>query len=207
MTIQVARDREQFAVVFPPARAAAAQAGGQVEGAAAAVETQAAEGGGTGEAAPAEGTGVQVDAVVEAPTMGILILNTQPPGARITIDGELRPQMTPFAESLAAGEHRVLLSLEGYKPAELTVSVESGGQAKTDLSLAEAWAELAFDVRPTAKISLDGAHILDTPYAKGYPVRAGRHVLTIENEALGVKKTVTVELAEGERKLIQEVLK
>jgi hypothetical protein len=101
----------------------------------------------------------------------------------------------------------VQLSLEGYTSVELTVNVERGGQAKSDLALTEAWAELAFDVRPTAKISLDGVHILDTPYVKGYPVRAGRHVLTIENEALGVKKTVSVELVEGERRLIQEVLK
>jgi hypothetical protein len=137
----------------------------------------------------------------------VLILNTQPPGARIELDGQKLTQPTPFAESLPAGEHTVVLSLEGYTPMRLTVLVEKGGQAKSDLTLVEAWAELGFDVRPTAKISLDGAHILDTPYAKPYPVRAGRHVLTIENEALGVKKTVELDLAEGEKKLIQEVLK
>ena len=149
----------------------------------------------------------QAQPVPEAPNVGVLIINTQPPGARIELDGKLLAQPTPFAESVPAGVHIILLSLEGYAPTRVSVDVEKGGQAKTETALVEAWAELAFDVRPTAKISLDGAHILDTPYVKPYAVRAGRHVLTIENEALGVKKSIEVELREGEKRLIQEVLK
>ena len=205
--IEVTANGERFVVVFPPPRRAEASSGAAAgpeavtEGGTAAVEAPVQT---TGQATDAAG---QAEAAAEIPSVGVLILNTQPPGARIELDGQALAQPTPFAESLPAGEHNVLLSLEGYTPMRLSVVVEKGGQAKSDLSLAEAWAELGFDVRPTAKISLDGAHILDTPYAKPYRVRAGRHVLTIENEALGVKKTIELVLAEGEKRLIQEVLK
>ena len=201
--IEVTASGERFAVVFPPPRAAAG-AGAGTTGVAETVPAVEEANDAAGQGTEASGQGQPAP---EAPAVGVLIINTQPPGARIVLDGQLLTHPTPFAESVPAGEHTILLSLEGYIPAQLSVDVEKGGQAKTDTALVEAWAELAFDVRPTAKISLDGAHILDTPYAKPYPVRAGRHVLTIENEALGVKKSIEIDLREGEKRLIQEVLK
>jgi hypothetical protein len=214
--IEVAASGERFVVVFPPPRAAAGSTSpggvgaGTETGTAGVAETVPAVGEATdaaGQGTEASGQGGQAQPAPEAPAVGVLIINTQPPGARIELDGQLIAQPTPFAESVPAGEHTILLSLEGYVPAQLSVNVEKGGQGKSDTALVEAWAELAFDVRPTAKISLDGAHILDTPYAKPYPVRAGRHVLTIENVALGVKKSIEIDLREGEKRLIQEVLK
>ncbi len=209
--IEVSASGERFAVVFPPPRVTGGtEAGisGVAETAPAIEEVIDAAGQGTeaswqaGQAQPAP------EALApETPAIGVLIINTQPPGARIELDGRLLAQPTPFVESVPAGEHTILLSLEGYAPAQLSVDVEKGGQAKSDTALVEAWAELGFDVRPTAKISLDGAYILDTPYVKPFPVRAGRHVLTIENEALGVKKSINIDLREGEKRLIQEVLK
>ena len=97
--------------------------------------------------------------------------------------------------------------MEGFKPKSLAVSVEAGRQAAHDVALEEAIGWLVFDVRPTARLSLDGAYILDTPYAKSYPVRAGRHTLTIVNEALKVNKTMLVEVTEGGTRTIREVLK
>jgi hypothetical protein len=208
--IEVAGNGESFAVVFPPPRAAPAAATAETAQAAetaTAAETIPAVEGATEAGVQGTETSAQARPVPEAPNVGVLIINTQPPGARIELDGKLLAQPTPFAESVPAGVHIILLSLEGYAPTRVSVDVEKGGQAKTETALVEAWAELAFDVRPTAKISLDGAHILDTPYVKPYAVRAGRHVLTIENEALGVKKSIEVELREGEKRLIQEVLK
>jgi AAA+ ATPase superfamily predicted ATPase len=213
--IEVAAGGERFAVVFPPPRAASGAATGTETGTTGVAETGPpvdvavdAAGQGTEPSGQAGQAQPAPEALApEAPAVGVLIINTQPPGARIELDGRLLAQPTPFAESVPAGEHTILLSLEGYAPAQLSVSVEKGGQAKTDTALIEAWAELGFDVRPTAKISLDGAHILDTPYAKPYAVRAGRHMLTIENEALGVKKSIEIDLREGEKRLIQEVLK
>jgi len=73
--------------------------------------------------------------------------------------------------------------------------------------LVDAWAELTFDVRPTAQILLDNVHILDTPYAKPFKVRAGTHAVTIKNEALGVEETISVTLSEGESYPVEKVLK
>ncbi len=196
LSIDAQAEGQRVSVVFPAARAAAQPPPEEPQ------EPQ------------AEPTALQEPPAAAAPApgapeaaRGVLILNTQPPGARITLDGQPLPQQTPFAQDIEPGEHRVRLVLAGYTTVDFPVLVEAGAQAKMDLVLVEAWAELTFDVRPTARISLDGAYILDTPYAKPFRVRAGPHTILVENEALGVKKTIAIEVAEGERRLIQEVLK
>jgi AAA+ ATPase superfamily predicted ATPase len=193
LAIEARTPGERFAVVFPAPRSSP-----QAPAAESAVALPPAE-------EPASVAAPQTES--QAPARGVLILNTQPPGARIILDGQPVPQQTPFAQDVEPGEHRVRLALEGHATVDFPVLVEAGSQAKMDLVLVEAWAELTFDVQPTARISLDGAWILDTPYARPYRVRSGRHTLLVENEALGVKKSIEVELVEGERRLIQEVLK
>jgi hypothetical protein len=138
---------------------------------------------------------------------GILIINSQPPGAAVSIDGTPTGKKTPFAENLPPGPHQVVLALEGFAKAAFDVPVTGGEQARREVALVEAWGWLSFDVRPTARISLDGQYILDTPYAKPFRVRAGKHTLTIVNEALQVNKSLTVELADGETVPVKEVLK
>jgi hypothetical protein len=145
-------------------------------------------------------------AVVEQ-AQGILIITTRPSGAEVLIDSAETGKQTPFAERIPAGEHEINLTMEGFKQKSFEVAVEPGKEVTHAVTLEEARSWLLFDVRPTARLSLDGAYILDTPYAKSYPVRAGRHTLTIINEALKVNKTITVDLKEGDTLTIREVLK
>jgi AAA+ ATPase superfamily predicted ATPase len=140
-------------------------------------------------------------------TQGILIVTTRPPGADVILDGTETGKKTPFAGSLGAGDHQVSLTLEGFKQKSFSVAVQSGKEITHDVVLEEAVGWLLFDVRPTARLSLDGTYILDTPYAKNFPVRAGRHSLTIVNEALKVNKTLTIDVKEGGTLTIREVLK
>jgi AAA+ ATPase superfamily predicted ATPase len=153
-------------------------------------------------------TPAEVPIVVPAEqTQGILIITTRPTGADVILDGTETGKKTPFAGSIAVGDHEISLTLEGFKQKAFAVAVQPGKEITHDVVLEEAVGWLLFDVRPTARLSLDGAYILDTPYAKSYAVRAGRHTLTIVNEALKVNKTVLIDVKEGGTLTIREVLK
>ncbi|MCX7039773.1 MAG: hypothetical protein NT005_11660, partial [Spirochaetes bacterium] len=97
--IEVTASGGRFAVVFPPPRAAAG-AGAGTAGVAETVPAieEANDAAGQGTEAPR-----QAQPAPEAPAVGVLIINTQPPGARIVLDGQLLAQPTPFAESVPAG--------------------------------------------------------------------------------------------------------
>jgi hypothetical protein len=139
--------------------------------------------------------------------MGFLIVSSRPPGAELTLDGQGTGKKTPYAESVAAGDHSITLALDGYRSLTVAVRVEKGGKTSPDLELEAVWGDITFDVRPTAKIYLDGGYILDTPYVKPYRAQAGKHTLSIVNEALGVDKRIQIEVKEGETVSVQEVLK
>jgi serine/threonine-protein kinase len=48
-------------------------------------------------------------------TTGTLVLQSDPPGATIVIDGQTRPERTPVSLTLPTGAHHVELSKEGFK--------------------------------------------------------------------------------------------
>jgi AAA+ ATPase superfamily predicted ATPase len=152
-------------------------------------------------------TGEQPPPAKSEQAAGFLILNSKPSGAEVFLDGIATGKKTPYAESVTAGEHSIALDLTGYKRLTAEVSVEKGGKAAPEYALDAVYGEIRFDVRPTAKISIDGVYALDTPYDNPWRVQAGAHVVTIVNEALNVTKKVSVEVKEGETVLVKEILK
>jgi hypothetical protein len=122
------------------------------------------------------------------------------------LDGRSTGKKTPYAESVEVGDHSISLSLEGYRSVTASARVEKGEKAEPNLALEAIYGEIVCNVRPTAKIYLDGVYIFDTPRTKSYQVQAGRHVLTIVNEAYCVDKRVSIEVKEGETTAVEEVL-
>jgi cytoskeletal protein RodZ len=143
----------------------------------------------------------------QAAQTGILIINSTPAGAEVSLDGESTGKTTPYAESAAVGRHEINLSLTGYKTRESAAVVESASNAKIDLVLEKAYGKITLDVRPTADVYLDDAFLQTTPYLKPIDVQVGRHTITIKNEALKVNKDITIEVVEGKTLPIIEVLK
>jgi hypothetical protein len=138
---------------------------------------------------------------------GALFLSSRPVAAGILLDGEDTGQKTPsLFEKLPAGPHLVSLRLEGHREVELELEVPAGDTLKWEAALEPTFGEILFDVRPTARILLDGAPLVETPYAKAVRVPSGRHRLTILNESLGVRRERDIELAEGQQLKIVEVL-
>ena len=139
---------------------------------------------------------VEAERLAHAP--GILIVNTEPTGAHVWIDGGL-PQAAPLSiSSLSIGTHRIAIGLPGYDVATRTVEIKRG--QTTDLGLVELTrqygtievisepAGLAFELRSAA----------EKPGAD--PLLTGNTPATIGDLAVG-DFTVTL-LREGWKSLV-----
>lgn len=58
-------------------------------------------------------------------------------GADITVDGRGTGLVTPHALELSPGEHTITISMDGYNPGKITVSVEGGRTVSKRIALAE----------------------------------------------------------------------
>jgi len=182
---------------------------------AAAAETPAAGAGSTMAAAQeggAAGGGPDVEEPAEeepaAPELGALFLNSDPPGAVIRIGGKESDFETPILmEDFAPGDYRVEVAKEGYRKETFVVKVGQGATVKREVTLVATFGSITLDVRPTAKIYLDGEFLVETPYAKPLEVQTGSHILTLKNESLGVEEEIPFTLIEGEEKNFSRELK
>ena len=66
---------------------------------------------------------------------GSLELYTDPPGARLYIDGAAREEPTPVKLTLGAGTHQLRLEKEGYESATVSVEVAADQEAREDVDL------------------------------------------------------------------------
>jgi hypothetical protein len=85
---------------------------------------------------PAAPPAVEVRQAPPVPVPPVLVVETVPAGAALTIDGkEWGPSPHTF-EALGIGSHQVVASLEGYQPASKTVSLANPGErVMVDLTL------------------------------------------------------------------------
>jgi hypothetical protein len=69
-------------------------------------------------------------------TSGMLVLKTDPPGARVSVDGHAEGTTTPSVElALPAGSHRLLAQREGYDDADSPVVLAPGASRELTLTL------------------------------------------------------------------------
>ena len=75
--------------------------------------------------------------VPPSPTSGsLLVVTTQPPGARVTLDGRALDETTPTARrGLGGGAHVVMLRREGYAPVDRTLTLADGERQSLDVVL------------------------------------------------------------------------
>ncbi len=139
---------------------------------------------GTGSAAAAVG-GLQVD--------------TEPPGAKVQIDGEPRGVAPLTVSDLTAGEHVVVVQGTG-EPVSRTVTVQEGVVGSLVVSLtgggafASGW--LAVSGLPV-QITENGT-LLGSTETPRLLIPAGSHQLELTNAALGYHVTRTVQVVAGQ---------
>ena len=68
------------------------------------------------------------------PAVGRVRLESDPPGASITVDGQVHPEKTPATLVLPAGKHRLVVTGDGGR-AERDLELEDGALLKVSLSL------------------------------------------------------------------------
>jgi len=85
--------------------------------------------------------------------------------ASVTIDGEAAGELPGLLESLAAGEHEIVVDAPLYRPASQRVMIEGKGQTQElALTLEPAWAEYTINSQPTnATVIVDDTEVGQTP--------------------------------------------
>ena len=115
----------------------------------------------------------RVDAEL-VPNWGEVRYVTEPPGARILIDGEDTGLTTPASAEILAGEHEVTLALDGHQSHRERILIAPLEQRETSLiRLRQSDAQLQVSTRPSrAGVTIDGQYQGESPVQAA--LRSGR---------------------------------
>jgi hypothetical protein len=138
----------------------------------------------------------------KATAFGQLQIRTEPAGANVTVDGIPRGKSPVLVESLAAGEHSVVLETEGSTtPVKQTVSVEAGMTASLVVPIAPGeGAPVSGWISVSAPVELqifEGKRLIGTSQSDRLMMAAGKHDIDVVNDTLGYRQTRTVAVAAG----------
>jgi hypothetical protein len=137
----------------------------------------------------------------ETPSVGSLLVQSDPPGARVTIDGVDRGPAPASVAGLAPGEHDVVLQADGGPPVRQKVMIQAGVTASILAPVATAapgpvsgWMTVKSPV--TVDIRENG-RMIGTSDTDKIMMAAGRHDLEIVNDTLGYQVSRTVQVPPG----------
>jgi serine/threonine protein kinase len=148
--------------------------------------------------------GKELSQYIELPkgltAFGQLQVRTEPAGAQVTVDGIPRGKSPVLVESLAAGEHSVVLEADNSNVKQ-TVSVEAGMTASlvVPMTAAESAPVLGW-ISLTAPVELqvfEGRRLVGTSQSDRLMMTAGRHDIEIVNETLGYRQSRTIQVPPG----------
>jgi len=127
---------------------------------------------------------------------GFLYVASQPPGAKLVIDGAAETAyMTPALCTLSAGSHRLMLSMDHYRPETVTVAITAGEVTRQQVDFVSL---NQLSVEPPGKLTVFQQYgsltlISDFPDAKIYLDRDSvepRTPVTLDNVAAGLHQVV-----------------
>jgi hypothetical protein len=128
-----------------------------------------------------------------APNVGRLVITTQPPGARVTMDGKALGETPLTLEDVKPGRHTIALASD-QGSARRTVKVEGGKELAVDVPLFSGFVAISIpfvvEVSERGKvIGTSESQILLSP---------GKHELRLANADLGYRVTYPVDIEPGE---------
>lgn len=137
----------------------------------------------------------------ETPTTGSLLIQSDPPGAQVSVDGEPHGVAPVSVADLAPGDHEVALQAEGGSVVRQHVVIQAGVTSSVLAPVATSsagpvsgWLSIK---APVAMELREGGRLLGTSEADRIMMTAGRHDLEIVNETLGYRSTRTVQVPPG----------
>jgi len=137
----------------------------------------------------------------QTPTLGSLIVQSDPAGAEVTVDGVARGKAPINVADLTHGEHEVVLQAAGGTPVHQKVAIQAGVTASvlTPVSTAapgpvSGW----IAVKSAVSIEVrEGGKLLGTTDADRIMLAAGRHDLELANDTLGYHATRSIQVPPG----------
>jgi hypothetical protein len=143
--------------------------------------------------------GTESAAVPNAAAVGGLHVATEPPGAKVLIDGEARGVAPLTISELTAGEHAVVVQGTG-EPVSRTVTVREGAVASLVISMnsASAFASGWLAISGVPVQIMENGTLLGSTETPRILLPAGSHELELTNAELGYRVTRTVQVVAGQ---------
>ena len=148
--------------------------------------------------------GAEVSQYLELPATpltGSLLVQSDPAGAKVTVDGTAHGTAPVSVADLQPGEHEVVLQAEGGAPVKQRVVIQAGVTASVLAPVSTAapgpvsgW--LSVKAPFTLEISEDGK-LLGTSDTDKIMLASGRHQIQVSNDTLGFRETKTVQVPPG----------
>ncbi len=133
-------------------------------------------------------------------TTGQLDVRSDPPGAKVTVDGQPAGTAPTVVPNLSPGEHKIVLERDGTT-VQHTVTIEAGVTASLVAPLgaatggpASGWVSVS---APFVMQIFEEGRLVGTSETNRIMVAAGRHQFEIANETLGYRTTRVVQVAPG----------
>ncbi|MBA3638003.1 MAG: PEGA domain-containing protein [Acidobacteriota bacterium] len=154
--------------------------------------------GGT-DAAPAEQVATPAPAPVAASTTtGGLVIDSQPSGAKVTLDGK-EVGTTPLTlEAIKPGRHQVTVT-SGSALVQRSIRIEAGKQSTINVPVFSGWVAIFAPIR--LEVSA-GRRSLGSTEDRRILLPPGKHVLTLSSAEFGYTGTETVEISPGEERVL-----
>ena len=136
-----------------------------------------------------------------APAVGQMEVRTDPPGARVSVDGQFRGMSPVTVTGLAPGSHMVTLENELGSVNE-NVTIEPGTTAALVVPLrgpqgvpVSGWISIT---APAEVQVFENQRLLGSSRTDRIMVTAGRHDVEMVNDALGYRSSQTIQVAPGQ---------
>lgn len=140
-----------------------------------------------------------------AARLGQVSIETDPPGARVTIDGQRRGTSPLTVSDLTAEEHTITVT-SATGSAERTVTVTPGGTASVMFSLTKVSGPVGGWLSISSPFEVDVVEnddVIGTSASSQIMLAAGRHSVTLTNNSLGYVETRTIDVTAGKKSAIR----
>jgi hypothetical protein len=148
---------------------------------------------------------VQLPAAIAAPAVTgktALQIATEPPGARVWIDGESRGVAPLTVSNLTPGDHAVTVRSGAGDPISRTVTLQQGTTASLVITTPNTTSSFASGYlsiqTPIALQVMENGALLGTTDMPRIMLSAGAHELDLVNAALGFRATRSITIAAGQ---------
>jgi hypothetical protein len=137
----------------------------------------------------------------ETPSSGSLLVQSDPAGARVTVDGVDHGVAPVSVADLAPGEHEVVLQAEGGAPVKQRVVIQAGVTSSVLAPVSTASAgPVSGWVSVKAPVSMEirqNGRLIGTTESDRIMMAAGRHEIELVNDTLGYTATRSIQVPPG----------